>query len=182
MRVLPTTVLPEVLIVEPRVFNDSRGLFFESFNQREFNELTATDLAFVQDNHSRSTRSVLRGLHFQIKQPQGKLIRVISGAIFDVAVDIRRSSPTYKHWVGVELTAQNYRQLWIPPGFAHGFVVLGDHAECLYKSTAYYDPSDQGYIRWDDPSIAIDWPLSSSPVLSDRDSTAPSLIDCDFPN
>lgn len=180
MKVL-STALPGVLIVEPRVFEDPRGFFFESFNQREFNALTATDLAFVQDNHSRSTKGVLRGLHFQIKQPQGKLIRVISGGIFDVAVDIRPSSTTYRHWVGVELTAQNCRQLWIPPGFAHGFVVLGDHAECLYKSTAYYDASDQGYIRWDDPSLAIDWPLSCSPVLSDRDRTALSLVDCQLP-
>ena len=149
--------IPDVILIEPKVFGDARGFFFESFNQRAFNAATGTNYAFVQDNHSRSSRGVLRGLHYQIQQPQGKLVRVVQGAVFDVAVDIRKSSPTFGQWVGAELSADNHRQLWVPPGFAHGFVVLSDTAEFLYKTTDYYAPEYERCIAWDDPALAIDW-------------------------
>ena len=149
--------IPDVILIEPKVFGDARGFFFESFNQRAFNAATGTDYAFVQDNHSRSSRGVLRGLHYQIQQPQGKLVRVVQGAVFDVAVDIRKSSPTFGQWVGAELSADNHHQLWVPPGFAHGFVVLSETAEFLYKTTDYYAPEYERCIAWDDPALAIDW-------------------------
>ncbi|HAL69936.1 dTDP-4-dehydrorhamnose 3,5-epimerase [Pseudomonas fulva] len=168
MNVIPTT-LPEVLIIEPKVFGDSRGFFFESFNAREFARLTGAKVEFVQDNHSRSGRGVLRGLHYQVVNTQGKLVRVVQGEIRDVAVDVRRHSPTFGQWVAVHLSAENHRQLWIPAGFAHGFAVMGDSAEFLYKTTDYYNPQADRCIRWDDPTLAIDWGLQQPPVLSDKD-------------
>ena len=165
-----TTDLPEVLILEPKVFGDARGFFFESFNQKAFNAATGTDHQFVQDNHSRSTKGVLRGLHYQSQQPQGKLVRVVQGAVFDVAVDIRRSSPTFGQWVGVELSADNHRQLWVPPGLAHGFLVLSDTADFLYKTTDYYAPEHERCIAWNDPALAIVWPdMGMAPCLSGKD-------------
>ncbi|MBH3365600.1 dTDP-4-dehydrorhamnose 3,5-epimerase [Pseudomonas sp. URMO17WK12:I11] len=163
------TALPEVLIIEPKVFGDSRGSFFESFNAREFARLTGAEVEFVQDNHSRSGRGVLRGLHYQVANTQGKLVRVVQGEIRDVAVDVRRHSPTFGQWVAVHLSAENHRQLWIPAGFAHGFAVMGDSAEFLYKTTDYYNPQADRCIRWDDPTLAIDWGLQQPPVLSDKD-------------
>ncbi|MFJ5181973.1 dTDP-4-dehydrorhamnose 3,5-epimerase [Pseudomonas fulva] len=163
------TALPEVLIIEPKVFGDSRGFFFESFNAREFARLTGAEVEFVQDNHSRSGRGVLRGLHYQVANTQGKLVRVVQGEIRDVAVDVRRHSPTFGQWVAVHLSAENHRQLWIPAGFAHGFAVMGDSAEFLYKTTDYYNPQADRCIRWDDPTLAIDWSLQQPPVLSDKD-------------
>jgi dTDP-4-dehydrorhamnose 3,5-epimerase len=169
MKVIPTSI-PDVLIFEPKVFGDERGFFMESFNQKAFNEAAGRHVEFVQDNHSRSSKGVLRGLHYQIQQPQGKLVRVASGAVFDVAVDIRRSSPTFGKWVGVELSADNHRQLWVPEGFAHGFLVLSETAEFLYKTTDYYAPAYERSIRWNDSSIAITWPISDfAPVLSQKD-------------
>lgn len=167
MKILPTR-LPGVLVLEPKVFGDSRGFFFESFNRRIFAEATGMELDFVQDNHSRSAKGVLRGLHYQIKQPQGKLVRVVRGAVFDVAVDLRRSSPTFGRWDGVELSEDNQRQLWVPPGFAHGFVVLSESADFLYKTTDYYAPEHERCIIWNDPDIGIDWPLQN-PQLSAKD-------------
>jgi len=162
--------IPDVLLIEPRVFGDDRGFFFESFNQRAFNDATGLNLQFVQDNHSRSARGVLRGLHYQAVQPQGKLVRVVAGAVFDVAVDIRRDSPTFGKWVGQELSVDNKRQLWIPPGLAHGYLVLSDSADFLYKTTDYYAPEHERCIAWNDPTLAIDWPLSGvAPVLSAKD-------------
>ncbi|MDG2616830.1 dTDP-4-dehydrorhamnose 3,5-epimerase [Thermoleptolyngbya sichuanensis XZ-Cy5] len=161
--------ISDVLILEPRLFGDSRGFFYESFNQKVFGDKTGVDAQFVQDNHSRSMQNVLRGLHYQIQQPQGKLVRVIQGAIFDVAVDLRRQSPTFAQWVGWEISAENRRQIWVPPGFAHGFVVLSEAAEVLYKTTDYYAPQHERCIRWDDPDLAIAWPLQSSPILSAKD-------------
>ena len=149
--------IPDVVLIEPKVFGDARGFFYESFNQRAFNQATGTDHQFVQDNHSRSSKGVLRGLHYQIHQPQGKLVRVVQGAVFDVAVDIRKSSPTFGQWVSAELSADNHHQLWVPPGFAHGFVVLSETAEFLYKTTDYYAPEYERCIAWDDPALAIDW-------------------------
>lgn len=163
------TAIPEVLIIEPRVFGDSRGFFFESFNQRTFNQAVGQEVQFVQDNHSRSARGVLRGLHYQIKQPQGKLVRVARGAVFDVAVDIRKSSVTFGRWVGVDLTEDNHRQLWIPPGFAHGFVVTSESADFLYKTTDYYAPQYERCVAYNDPAIGIHWPLDAPPQLSVRD-------------
>ncbi|OZB55409.1 MAG: dTDP-4-dehydrorhamnose 3,5-epimerase [Halothiobacillus sp. 14-56-357] len=163
------TEIPEVLILEPRIFGDERGFFFESFNARKFQQATGLDVAFVQDNHSRSARGVLRGLHYQIQQTQGKLVRVTQGCVFDVAVDIRKSSPTFGRWVGVELSAANYRQCWIPPGFAHGFLVLSESADFLYKTTDYYAPEYEHCIRWNDPAINIQWPLTAAPELSAKD-------------
>jgi dTDP-4-dehydrorhamnose 3,5-epimerase len=168
MNVIPTA-LPEVLILEPKVFGDTRGFFFESFNQRVFSQITGLNAVFVQDNHSRSARGVLRGLHYQIRQPQGKLVRVVRGAVFDVAVDVRRSSPNFGRWVGVELTEENHRQLWVPPGFAHGFVVTSDSADVLYKTTDYYAPEFERCIAWNDPAIGIQWPLEAPPQLSAKD-------------
>lgn len=168
MKVVATSI-PDVLIVEPRVFGDDRGFFYESFNQRRFRELTGLDVDFVQDNHSLSGRHVLRGLHYQIAHAQGKLVRVIRGSVFDVAVDLRRHSPHFGRWVGVELSQQNNQQMWIPPGFAHGYAVLSESAEFVYKATDYWKPEHERCIRWDDPDINIDWPLTEAPQLSDKD-------------
>ena len=170
--------IPDVVLIEPKVFGDARGFFFESFNQKAFNEATGTNHAFVQDNHSRSSRGVLRGLHYQIQQAQGKLVRVARGAVFDVAVDIRRSSPTFGQWVGAQLSEDNQHQLWVPPGFAHGFVVLSESADFLYKTTDYYAPQHERSIAWNDPSIGISWPAlaqGQQPLLSAKDSAAPLL-------
>ena len=161
--------IPEVLLFTPKVFGDARGFFFESFNERTFRELGLPDVCFVQDNHSRSACHVLRGLHYQIRQAQGKLVRVVSGEVFDVAVDIRRSSPTFGQWVGARLSAENKQMLWVPPGFAHGFVTLSESAEFLYKTTDYYAPTEERCIIWDDPDLAIDWPLEGEPLLSGKD-------------
>ena len=162
--------IPDVVLIEPKVFGDARGFFFESFNQKAFNDATGTNHQFVQDNHSRSAQGVLRGLHYQIQQPQGKLVRVVRGAVIDVAVDIRKSSPTFGQWVAEELSEDNHRQLWVPPGFAHGFVVLSEMAEFLYKTTDYYAPAFERCIAWDDPTLAIDWKLSGrQPLLSAKD-------------
>ena len=166
---LVQTAIPDVLILEPKVFGDDRGFFFESFNQQTFQKLRGVKADFVQDNHSRSAANVLRGLHYQIEQAQGKLVRVTSGEVFDVAVDIRRQSATFGKWVGVLLSAENKRQMWIPPGFAHGFVVLKDNTEFLYKTTDYYAPQYERCIRWDDPAIGIEWPITQSPILSAKD-------------
>ncbi len=168
MNIIPTGI-PDVLIVEPNVFGDARGFFFESFNQRRFHELTGLDLQFVQDNHSRSARGVLRGLHYQIRQPQGKLVRVIAGEVFDVCVDLRRSSPTFGKAVGITLSDQNKRQLWIPPGFAHGFLVTSESADVVYKTTDYYAPEHERSLQWNDPLLGIEWPLSGEPALSAKD-------------
>jgi dTDP-4-dehydrorhamnose 3,5-epimerase len=172
--VIPTD-LPEVLLLEPRVFGDERGFFFESYNHREFLQATGCDVDFVQDNHSRSAAGVLRGLHYQIQHPQGKLVRVSRGRVFDVAVDLRRSSPNFGRHTGVELSAENHRQLWVPPGFAHGFLVLSEHAEFLYKTTDYWFPEYERSLRWDDPALAIQWPLMELPTLSGKDRDAPGL-------
>lgn len=178
MKVTPTAI-PEVLIIEPQVFGDDRGFFFESFNARRFEQLTGVAANFVQDNHSKSARNVLRGLHYQIRQPQGKLVRVAAGSIYDVVVDMRRSSPFFGRWVGVELSAENRRQLWVPPGFAHGFVVTSDTAECLYKTTDYWAPEYERSLLWNDPALAIDWPLSGEPMLSGKDSQGVLLADAE---
>jgi dTDP-4-dehydrorhamnose 3,5-epimerase len=167
--------IPDVKIIEPKVFGDSRGFFFESFNQQDFNAATGTQHSFVQDNHSRSAQGVLRGLHFQVQRPQGKLVRVVHGAVFDVAVDIRPGSPTLGQWVGVELSADNQRQIWVPPGLAHGFLTLTEHAEFLYKTTDYYAPEHERCIAWNDPQLAIQWPLSGTPALSGKDQQGISL-------
>lgn len=175
MKVTPTAI-PEVLVIEPRVFGDARGFFYESYNQRVFDEAIGRHVEFVQDNHSRSGRGVLRGLHYQIEQPQEKLVRVVRGAVFDVAVDIRKSSPTFGQWVGVELSEENGKQMWVPQGFAHGFLVLSESADFLYKTTDYYAPAHERAIRWDDPSIGIAWPdLGAAPTLSAKDSSASPL-------
>lgn len=166
------TAIPEVLILQPKVYGDSRGFFYESFNQKQFNQATGLDVSFVQDNHSRSSKNVLRGLHYQIQQPQGKLVRVVSGAVFDVAVDLRKSSKTFGHWVGVELSEDNARQIWIPEGFAHGFLVLSESADFLYKTTDYYAPQYERGILWNDPILGIDWPISVDPSLSSKDINA----------
>jgi dTDP-4-dehydrorhamnose 3,5-epimerase len=178
MKVTPTN-LPEVLLIEPKVFGDERGFFMETWNQRVFDEAVGEHVTFVQDNHSRSTRGVLRGLHYQLPpHAQGKLVRVTSGRVFDVAVDMRKSSPRFGQWAGAELSADNPRQTWIPAGFAHGFLVLSESADLLYKTTDYYAPSCEGAVRWDDPHIAIAWPLDGLvPALSDKDSAAPELVD-----
>ncbi|MDO9268607.1 MAG: dTDP-4-dehydrorhamnose 3,5-epimerase [Methylobacter sp.] len=173
------TALPEVLIIEPKVFGDERGFFFESFSRRRFAELTGRDVDFVQDNHSRSAKNVLRGLHYQIRQPQGKLVRVVQGEVFDVAVDIRRSSPTFGRHVGLKLSAENKRMLWIPEGFAHGFVVLSDTAEFLYKTTDYWAPEFERSIAWNDPAIGIHWPIQGEPSLSAKDQLGKSLADAE---
>jgi dTDP-4-dehydrorhamnose 3,5-epimerase len=170
MKVTPTAI-PEVLLIEPRVFGDARGFFFESFNQRAFQEASGLDLKFVQDNHSRSSQGVLRGLHYQIEQPQGKLVRVVRGRVFDVAVDLRRSAATFGRWVGMELSEDTHRQLWIPPGFAHGFMVLSESADFLYKTTDYYAPEHERCVAWDDPQLGIEWPDSVTPRLSAKDAT-----------
>ena len=174
MNIIKTETL-DALIIEPKVFGDERGFFIESFNQQVWQELTGLKSSFVQDNHSRSTRGVLRGLHYQIKQPQGKLVRVVQGEVFDVAVDIRRSSSTFSKWTGGVLSAENKRQFWVPEGFAHGFLVLSDSADFLYKTTEYYAPEHERCIRWDDPEIGIEWPWGGEPVLSQKDAAAPLL-------
>jgi len=169
--------IPDVMLIEPKVFGDTRGFFFESFNQRAFNDATGTNHQFVQDNHSRSTQGVLRGLHFQVSpKAQGKLVRVVRGAVFDVAVDIRQGSPTAGQWVGVELTEDSHRQLWIPPGLAHGFLVLSESADFVYKTTDYYSPQHERSLAWNDPQLAIAWPdLGKAPVLSGKDLVGLSL-------
>jgi dTDP-4-dehydrorhamnose 3,5-epimerase len=178
MKIIPTAI-PDLLIFEPKVFGDQRGFFLESYNQLNFQSLTGLSLNFVQDNHSRSGKNVLRGLHYQIQQPQGKLVRVTSGKVFDVAVDLRKSSPTFGRWDGVELSGDNHRQLWVPPGFAHGFVVLSEQADFLYKTTDYYAPEHERCIRWDDPEIGIVWPEGIEPLLSGKDQQGLSLQDAE---
>lgn len=173
------TALPEVLVLEPKVFGDARGFFYESFNQRDFVTATGLDVQFVQDNHSRSVKGVLRGLHYQIQHPQGKLVRVTQGAVFDVVVDIRRSSPRFGKWVGVELSSDNSRQLWIPPGFAHGFVVISESAEFLYKTTDYWYPAHERSLLWSDPALGIVWPLQDAPQLAAKDAAAKILVEAD---
>jgi dTDP-4-dehydrorhamnose 3,5-epimerase len=168
MKVTPTA-MPEVLIIEPKVFGDARGFFFESFNQQAFNQATGLDVQFVQDNHSRSAKGVLRGLHYQVQQPQGKLVRVVHGAVWDVAVDIRKNSPTFGKWTGAELTEENHKQMWVPAGFAHGFVVLSESADFLYKTTDYYAPEFERCIAWNDPAVGIQWPIEFVPELSLKD-------------
>jgi dTDP-4-dehydrorhamnose 3,5-epimerase len=174
------TCLPEVLIIEPTVFGDERGFFFESFNQRDFSEATGLHVNFVQDNHSRSGNGVLRGLHYQILNSQGKLVRVIQGSVFDVAVDLRKSSPNFGRWVGVELTAENKRMLWIPEGFAHGFLVLSESADFLYKTTDYWYPEHERSLLWNDPQIGVKWPIAGPPKLSNKDAAAVGLGQCDI--
>ena len=171
--------IPEVVLIEPKVFGDARGFFFESFNQKAFDEATGTNHQFVQDNHSRSAQGVLRGLHYQIQQPQGKLVRVVRGAVFDVAVDIRKSSPTFGRWVGAELSEDNQHQLWVPPGFAHGFLVLSDLADFLYKTTDYYAPQYERSILWNDSDLNIDWPIGE-PILSNKDRQGLKFNSADF--
>ncbi len=166
---ITATAIADVFIVEPRVFGDARGFFYESFNQQAFDEAAGPGLRFLQDNHSRSAKGVLRGLHYQIRQPQGKLVRVARGAVFDVAVDIRASSPSFGNWVGVELSEENHRQLWVPPGFAHGFLVLSESADFLYKTTDYYAPEHERCIAWDDPAVGVEWPIETQPSLSAKD-------------
>ena len=168
MKATPLAI-PEVFLIEPKVFGDDRGFFFVSFNQEKFEAAIGRQVAFVQDNHSRSVKNVLRGLHYQIQQPQGKLVRVVQGEVFDVAVDIRKASPTFGQWVGEILSAENKRQMWVPEGFAHGFVVLSDTAEFLYKTTDYYAPEHERCIAWNDPAIAIQWPIDGAPALSAKD-------------
>lgn len=178
MKVTPTAI-PDVLIIEPDVFGDDRGFFFESFNQKVWLEKTGIERNFVQDNHSRSVKAVLRGLHYQIKHPQGKLVRVVSGEVFDVAVDIRKSSATFGQWVGVKLSEQNKKQLWLPEGFAHGFLVLSEVAEFLYRTTDYWAPEYERCIMWNDPELAIEWPVNVEPRLSEKDSRGTSFTDAD---
>lgn len=173
------TDLPEVLIFEPKVFGDHRGFFFESFNQRDFEKLTGLNVQFVQDNHSRSAQGVLRGLHYQIQHPQGKLVRVTVGEVFDVSVDLRRSSPTFGKWTGVTLSAENNRQLWIPPGFGHGFVVTSEYAEFLYKTTDYWHPEHERSLLWNDPALGIKWPLAGEPKLAAKDIAGKPLAQAD---
>ncbi|ABE29198.1 dTDP-4-dehydrorhamnose 3,5-epimerase [Paraburkholderia xenovorans] len=169
------TEIPDVLILEPKVFGDDRGFFYESFNARRFEELTGVKREFVQDNHSRSARNVLRGLHYQIQNPQGKLVRVVTGEVFDVAVDLRKQSPTFGRWVGVTLSAENKRQLWVPEGFAHGFVVTSEYAEFLYKTTDYWYAEHERSIVWNDPQIGIQWPIVGQPALSGKDAAGVSF-------
>ena len=179
MKATPTAI-PGLLIIEPKVFGDERGFFFESFNRRKFAGLTGRDVDFVQDNHSRSAKNVLRGLHYQIQHPQAKLVRVVQGAVLDVAVDIRRGSPTFGRHVAVELSADNKRMLWIPEGFAHGFAVLSDTAEFLYKTTDYWHPEHERCIRWDDPALAINWRLQAAPALSGKDAQGKTLAEAEL--
>jgi dTDP-4-dehydrorhamnose 3,5-epimerase len=174
MRVIATAI-PEVLVIEPRVFGDARGFFYESWNQRAFDAAAGREVRFVQDNHSASQRNVLRGLHYQLRQAQGKLVRVVAGEVFDVAVDLRRSSPTFGKWVGERLSAENRRMMWVPEGFAHGFVVLSERAEFLYKTTDYYAQEHERALRWDDPAVGIAWPHEGAPQLKPGDAAAPGL-------
>ncbi len=174
------TAIPEVLILEPKVFGDERGFFLESFNARDFEQATGLKREFVQDNHSRSARNVLRGLHYQIQHSQGKLVRVVAGEVFDVAVDLRKSSPTFGKWVGVTLSAQNKRQLWVPEGFAHGFIVTSEYAEFLYKTTDYWFPEHERSLLWSDPDLNIQWPKSGTPLLAAKDASGNRLADADL--
>lgn len=174
------TALPEVLILEPKVLGDDRGFFFESFNQRDFQQATGLDVNFVQDNHSKSSQGVLRGLHYQIHHPQGKLVRVTQGTVFDVAVDMRRSSPHFGQWVGVELSVENKRQFWVPPGFAHGFVVTSEVAEFLYKTTDYWYPEHERSLLWSDPTVGVQWPVSSEPKLANKDAAGRVFAEANY--
>lgn len=174
------TLIPEVLEITPTCFRDDRGFFMESYNDRIFEKKTGITLKFVQDNHSRSGKNVLRGLHYQVKNVQGKLIRVVNGEIFDVAVDLRQSSPTFGKWVGCYLSASNQKQLWIPPGFAHGFCILSDDADVLYKATDYYAPTHERTLKWDDPKVGIQWPIAGEAILSLKDQQGKSFFDCDY--
>lgn len=176
MNIIKTSI-PDVLIFEPKVFGDDRGFFYESFNEVKFLAAANIKIRFVQDNHSKSAKNVLRGMHYQIEQAQGKLVRVVSGEVFDVAVDLRASSPTFGQWEGTYLSAENKRQMWIPPGFAHGFLVLSDSAEFLYKTTDYYAPQHERCLKWDDPTVAIDWPLQGNPILSEKDNKGLSFAE-----
>lgn len=178
MKATPLAI-PDVILLEPTVFGDDRGFFFESFNHRRFEEAVGKPVTFVQDNHSRSAKNVLRGLHYQIQQPQGKLVRVVQGEVFDVAVDLRRSSATFGKWVGAHLSAENKRQLWVPEGFAHGFVVLSETADFLYKTTDYYAPAHERCIAWNDPALGIKWPFTGGPSLSGKDQQGVLLIDAE---
>ena len=173
------TALPEVLLLQPKVFGDARGFFFESFNLRDFELATGLKRQFVQDNHSRSSKGVLRGLHYQVQHPQGKLVRVTQGEVFDVAVDLRRSSPNFGKWTSATLSAENRQQVWIPEGFAHGFLVLSESAECLYKTTDYWYSQHERSIIWNDPTLGIDWPLSTTPLLAEKDAHAPRLTEAE---
>lgn len=179
MQIIKTDI-PDVVIFEPKVFGDARGFFYESYNQRDFHQATGLSSVFVQDNHSRSAKGVLRGLHYQIEQPQGKLVRVVMGEVYDVAVDIRKSSPTFGKYVGSHLSAENNRQMWIPAGFAHGFLVLSDFAEFLYKATDFYAPEHERCIIWNDPEIAVGWPLQSDPLLSQKDQQGVEFKNAEF--
>ncbi len=178
MKAIPLAI-PDVILIEPKVFGDERGLFFESFNQAQFEEAIGKSVQFVQDNHSRSAKNVLRGLHYQIQQPQGKLVRVVQGEVFDVAVDLRKNSKTFGQWVGEILSAENKRQLWVPEGFAHGFVVLSDTAEFLYKTTDYYAPAHERCILWNDATLAIQWPAGIQPILSAKDAQGKPFIEAE---
>jgi dTDP-4-dehydrorhamnose 3,5-epimerase len=179
LKVTPTAI-PEVLVIEPKVFGDARGFFYESFNQKQFDEAVGRHVEFVQDNHSRSAKGVLRGLHYQIQQPQGKLVRVVRGTVYDVAVDIRKSSPTFGKWVGVELSEDNHRQFWVPAGFAHGFLVVSESADFLYKTTDYYAPAFERCIAWNDATVAIEWPdIGMAPLLSTKDAVGHALEDAE---
>lgn len=179
MKAIPQAI-PEVILFEPKVFGDERGFFFESFNHRAFEEAVGRPVTFAQDNHSKSAKGVLRGLHYQIQQPQGKLVRVVQGEVFDVAVDIRRSSPTFGQWVGAHLSGENKHQLWVPEGFAHGFLVLSETAEFLYKTTDYYAPAFERSLAWNDPDVGIQWPGNAQPLLSAKDQAAASLKQADL--
>lgn len=178
MKIIDTEI-PEVKIIEPKVFGDQRGFFFESYNQREFDAATGNRELFVQDNHSRSSRDVLRGIHYQIHNPQGKLVRVVSGEVFDVAVDLRKSSPTFGKWVGLFLSEENKRQLWVPPGFGHAFLVVSPQADFLYKTTNFYDPASERTIAWNDPDIGVEWPEGVKPSLSEKDQKGLSLAEAE---
>lgn len=181
MKIIPTAIAGP-LILEPKVFGDARGFFMESYNARVFREATGLDVDFVQDNHSRSGRGVLRGLHYQIQQSQGKLVRVVRGSVFDVVVDLRRASPTFGQWVGAELSEENNRQFWIPPGFAHGFLVTSDSADFLYKTTDYYAPEHERSLAWNDPDVGVVWPLDGAPLLSAKDVAGKPISECEtFP-
>lgn len=177
---IQATNIPDVLIIEPTVFGDERGFFYESYNQKRFTELTGIHRTFVQDNHAKSSKGVLRGMHYQIQQTQGKLVRCTAGAVFDVSVDLRKSSPSFGQWVGVELSAANKRHVWIPEGFAHGYLVTSDSAEFLYKTTDYWVPEHERYILWNDPQIGIDWPLDSEPLLSGKDKLGTLLANAEL--
>lgn len=174
------TAIPDVLVLEPKVFGDARGFFFESFNQRDFEQATGLNVSFVQDNHSKSAKGVLRGLHYQIQHPQGKLVRVVQGEVFDVAVDLRRSSPAFGQWVGKVLSADNQKQMWVPPGFAHGFLVLSETAEFLYKTTDYWYPEHERSLLWNDPDVGIEWPFETQPLLAAKDAAAQFLAQADL--